>query len=274
MLGLALHTWDPRGKAETQSSADFFLTCIRQISSFQSHLYFRMFMSCKTHIWLEKFIVLLQTLNFAFHFWGNKVSPSSTFVICPVSSVAPRLRFFSPRSAALEFWGSKCYEASRQAISRFGFLVCPVARMSSASLPWTATSKLPFPHLSFLASQIRRVTARMTAQRFRQPGSWANNQLWLCNRNKAALILLIGRNVLSETRKRLIQTGLNQSHAPGTEFQEDTCWTTVLSSHRWLQRSRPAHPQNNVSSWPLSVHCFRATFNTSILFFSDSASSS
>lgn len=41
--------------------------------------------------------------------------------------------------------------------------------------------------------------------------------------NKAALILLIGRNVPVETRKTLIQMGLNQSHASRTEFQEDTC---------------------------------------------------
>lgn len=81
------------------------------------------------------------------------------------------------------------------------------------------------------------------AQHLRQRGcSWANSQLWLCKRNKAALILLIGKNVLTGRRKRLIQMGLNQSHTPGTDFQEDTCRTTVLSSHRWLQRSRPAHP--------------------------------
>lgn len=156
--------------------------------------------------------------------------------------MAPWLKLFSP----LRCPGILRFEASRQAISGFGFLVRQVARMSSASLSSYIKPSTSSPVTSDILKT--EVAGHMMAQHLRQPGcSWANSQLWLCKRNKAALILLIGRNVLTETRKRLIQRGLNQSHAPGNEFQEDTCWTTVLSSHRRLQRSRPAHPRRSAT---------------------------
>lgn len=116
--------------------------------------------------------------------------------------------YFSLPFVVLEFWGSECYEASRQAISWFGFLVRQVARMSSASLHSYIKPAISSPVTSDILKA--EVTGHMMAQHLRQPGcSWANSQLWLRKRNKAALILLIGRNVLTKTRKRLIQMGLN-----------------------------------------------------------------
>lgn len=102
------------------------------------------------------------------------------------------------------------------------------------------------------------------------PGShWAKRQGRLRETNKAVLILLIVRNVLIETRKKLIHMTLNQSHAACTEFRRtlvkqlscpltNGCRDSVSSSplhnhHRTMlvHSNRPCLNPSNATS----VHC-------------------
>lgn len=43
-------------------------------------------------------------------------------------------------------------------------------------------------------------------------------------------------NVLRETRKSFFHIGHNKNHAAWVNFGEDTCWTSALSSFRWLRK--------------------------------------
>jgi len=117
----------------------------------------------------------------------------------------------------------------------------------------------PTCHLLILALQSHIQMCHMVVVHLRLPGSlWPNRQGRLRETNRAVLILLIVRNVLIETRKRLFHMISNQSHAPHL-ISEDTCWTAALSSFKQLQRLRvpliPAEaPQDNVSSQPGPCH--------------------
>lgn len=101
----------------------------------------------------------------------------------------------------------------------------------------------------------------------RLPGShWGNRQVRLHDRNKAVLILLIVRNVLIETRKRLIHMALNQSHAPCTEFRktlvEQLCCPLTNSCRDSVLLTPAEPPQDNVSSPPCP--CLNLSNTTSI----------
>lgn len=90
----------------------------------------------------------------------------------------------------------------------------------------------------------------------RQPGcSWANGQLWLCKRNKAVLILLIGRNVLLKQERGSFRWALIRVMLPGLNFRKtlvEQLSCLVTGGCRGPVLLTPADPpQNNVSSRPL-----------------------
>lgn len=124
--------------------------------------------------------------------------------------------------------------------------------------------------LEMLPPQTSMTIDHMVHVCLRLPGShWAKRQGRLRETNKAVLILLIVRNVLIETRKKLIHMMLNQSHAACTEFRRtlveqlfcpltngcrDSVSSSPLHNHHRTMLVHSNRPCLNLSN-AISVHC-------------------